>query len=500
VLAALAAAVALFYVATSPGYGLFRDELYYLACGQHLGLGYVDHPPLIGWIAALVHATLGDAPWALRLLPALAAGGCVWLVGALVAELGGGRFAQVLAGVCVGLAPVLSALFSYLSMNAFDALAWSAAWWLFARVLVRPTTRTWIVLGVVLGVGLENKISVLFLGAGLAAGLLAGRRWDLLRTRGPWLCAGLAVLLFVPHLVWQAQHGWPTAEFIHNARAHKMVALAPFDWMAEQVMMMNPFAAPLWIAGVGYLLLAGSMRRFQPLGVAFVTVLAVLIVGKGKGYYAAPAYAPVFAAGALALERLAVRGATAVRAAAVVLVVAGLAIGVPLAKPLLPVPTFLRYQAALGVAPGSSGERHDAGRLPQFFADMHGWPELVATVARVYAALPPEERAVACVFGEDYGQAGAIDVLGRAYGLPYAIAGHNSYWLWGPRGCTGQVIIVIGGNLDELQRQFERAELAATHVCKDDLCMPYENHKPIHVARGLRVPLATVWPRVKHYD
>jgi hypothetical protein len=495
----IAGLTALLHLVTARGYGYFRDELYYLACGDHLGLGYVDHPPLIGLVAAAVRATLGQSLLALRLLPALSAGATAWITGAIAAELGGGRFAQGLAAGCMALSPVVLSLCSYLSMNAFDLLLWASAWWLFTRLLHGGATRAWLALGAVLGVGLENKISALFLVFGLGVGLVASRRWDTLRTRGPWLAAAVAALLFAPHLAWQGQHGFPTLEFMHNARAFKMQELAPADWLLEQVLQMNPLAAPIWLAGLAYLLSERDARPHRPLGVAFLTVIAVLLVGKGKSYYAAPAYVPLFAAGGVAWERwLATRWRTAGRATLATLVVAGGGIGLPLARPVLPVETLLRYQAALGLRPGTSGERHEPGRLPQFFADMHGWPELAATVGGVYQALPEAERAAACVFAENYGQAGAIDVLGRAHGLPRAIAGHNSYWLWGPRGCTGALVIVIGSERARLEQIFERVEQGATFTC--ELCMPYESHKPIWVGRRARAPMTELWPEVKHYN
>ncbi len=511
----LAGLTTLLHVATAQQYGYFRDELYYLACGEHLGFGYVDHPPLIGVVAAGVRATLGESLLALRLLPALAAGATVWLTGALAAELGGRRFAQALAATCAALAPVILGLCSYLSMNAFDLLLWASAWWLFARLLGRDArrdpahapgrdaTRSWLALGAVLGVGLENKLSVLMLGLGIFVGLLAARRWTILRTRGPWLAAVVAVLLFVPHVVWQVQHGWPTLEFMANARANKMVALAPLDWLLEQVLQMNPLAAPVWLAGLAVLVRAPWARAHRPLGMAFLTVAVVLLVGKGKGYYSAPAYLPLFAAGGVAWERWTqswthARRRTAGRLAAFTLVVAGGVLAAPLARPILGAGALVRYQAALGEEPSSSGERQEIGRLPQFFADRHGWPELVATVGSVHRALPEAERRVACVFAENYGQAAAVDVLGRAHGLPRAIAGHNAYWMWGPGTCTGEVMLVIGARRETLERVFERVELAATHTC--GLCMPYENDKPIWVARGPRAPLTALWPEVKHYD
>jgi hypothetical protein len=180
----------------------------------------------------------------------------------------------------------------------------------------------------------------------------------------------------------------------------------------------------------------------------------------------------------------------------VLLVLVSGAVSAPLAKPMLPTDTYLRYTAALGMAP-SIGERHEMGRLPQHFADMHGWPELASNLAKVFHALPQADRALACIFVQNYGEAGAVDVLGAPLGLPRAISGHNSYFLWGPRGCTGEVIIALGGDRHGYEEWFATVEQAAIHTCVD--CMPYENNLPIWVLRRIRVPLAETWPRVKHF-
>jgi hypothetical protein len=282
-----------------------------------------------------------------------------------------------------------------------------------------------------------------------------------------------------------------------NATREKNVSMPPLVYLREQVIQMSALAAPLWAAGLAALLTGRRFRVFRPIGWAYLAVLAVMLATNAKPYYLAPAYMALWAAGAVALE--AVRGAVAgpvLRAGAVLLVVVSGALSAPLAKPLLPTDAYLRYTAVLGMTP-SVGERHEMGRLPQHFADMHGWPELAANVARVFDALPAADRARACIFAQNYGQAGAVDVLGARLGLPRAISGHNSYYLWGPRGCTGEGVIALGGDRHGYEELFATVEQAATHTCVD--CMPYENNLPIWVARGARVPFHEIWPRVKRF-
>ena len=484
-------------VATFRGYGYFRDELYYLASAEHLGFGYVDHPPLIGLVAWVIRSTLGDSLFAVRLLPAIAHAATAALAARLAREMGGARYAQFLAALAAVLAPIYVGLCGFLSMNAFDLVFWAALWLIVARILRTGAASLWLAFGLVAGLGLQNKISVLFLGFGVVAGLALARRWQAFRSWQFWAGGALAGLIFLPHLVWQWHYGWPTLEFMANATREKNVSMPPLAYLAEQVVQMSALAAPLWVAGLGALLAWRRFGAFRPIGWAYLAVLAVMLVSSAKPYYLAPAYTALFAAGAVWLE--AVRRPVAgllIRAAAVVLVVVSGALSAPLAKPILPTDAYLRYTAAIGLAPGV-GERHEMGRLPQHFADMHGWPELAASLAGVYHALPPADQARACIFVRNYGEAGAVDVLGAPLGLPRAISGHNSYFLWGPRGCSGEVVIALGGDRHGYEELFATVEQAAMHACTD--CMPYENNLPIWVLRGLRVPFDQVWPRVKRF-
>jgi 4-amino-4-deoxy-L-arabinose transferase-like glycosyltransferase len=498
----MAAATLLFHLLTIRGYGYFRDELYYLACARHLDWGYVDHPPLVAAITAAARALFGDSLFAIRLLPAVAAGATVLLTAAIARTLGGSRFAQATAALAALLAPIYLGLFSYLSMNSYDILAWAACFLLVAKILRGGDPRLWLAFGAVAGLGLENKISVLFLGFGLVVGLVASRRFEPFRSRWFWLGGLVAGLLFLPHVLWQVAHGWPTLEFMDNARRFKMVAFAPGDFLAQQALLPGPFALPLWLAGLGFFLFARAGRPFRPFGWAYLAVLAVILGTHGKPYYVAPAYTVLFAGGGVALERWIStwRRPTAAKiaqTAALALLLLGSLPPVPFAKPILSEDTFVRYAAALGRQPATD-ERHEMGRLPQFFADMHGWPELAASVAQVYRQLPESERSRACILGRNYGQAGAIDLFGPAQGLPAAISPHNSYFLWGPRDCSGETTIAIGYGRDRLEGLFQSLEPAAVFHCAD--CMPYEDGKTIWVARGPRQPFAGIWRELKSFN
>ncbi len=498
-LLALPAVKLLVHLAAMGGYGYFRDEFYYLACSRELAWGYVDQPPLSLLLLWLARNLLGESLFALRLLPALAGAATVLLVGLMARELGGGRFAQALAMVAAIAAPIYLALNHIFSMNAFDVLLWALAAYLLIRILGGGEARLWLALGVVLGLGLENKISVLWLGFGLAVGLLATPERRRLASRWPWLALAISSLLFVPHLLWQVAHGWPTLEFMANATGQKMAGVAPLEFLSGQILVMNPATLPVWLAGLAFFFAHDGGRRYRLLGWTYLAVFLLLMAsGTARANYLAPAYTWLFAGGGVAIEGwLARLGWPLVKEALVTLVVAAGVVLAPFGLPILPVPTYVAYADALGIAPRTD-EKKELAELPQHYADMHGWEAMVATVAEVYQRLPPEDQARAVIFGQNYGQAGAVDLLGKEHGLPPAVSGHNNYWLWGPRGRDGSVVILIGGNPERLAEVFEEVERAATIEC--GYCMPYENHQPVWVARRMKLPLAEFWPRLKHFD
>jgi len=348
----------------------------------------------------------------------------------------------------------------------------------------------------VLGLGLLNKLSVLWLGVGIGLGLLLTPHRHLLATRWPWIGAGVAAVVILPHLVWQAVWGFPTVEFVRNATALKMVSHGAAEFLANQLLLMNVTALPLFLAGLAGGIFMPQLRRWAILPIIFLAVLATLLVsGSSKGYYLAAAYPFAIIPGAVALEVILARGwwRRAGWLYALVIVLAGLAVA-PLAIPLLPQEDFIAYWRKLGVAPAEE-ERSRSGELPQHFADMHGWQEMAANVANAYASLSAEEKEKCVVYGQNYGHAAAIDVLGRKHGLPRAISGHNSYWLWGPGQWTGEVIIVIGGDQHEMARVFRSVVQAGTTDAP--YAMPYERNLPIYVCRGLTVPLSDLWPRLR---
>jgi len=482
------------------GYSYFVDELYYLACARHLAWGFVDMPPLFPAIVAAIHATLGDSLLALRLLPALAGAALVLMTGLMARDLGGRRFAQGIAALAVLVAPIWLALHSIDTMNALDQLFWTGCAWILLRIVRDDRPQLWLLFGAVAGVGMLDKHSMAFFGVAVAAAVLLTPERRALRSRWLWLGALLAGLIFLPNLVWIVQHHFPHFEMLANVkREGRDVSLNPLQFMVQQVLLMNPLTLPLWLGGLAWLLLDREGRRYRVLGIAWLGVMAEMLLLDGRPYYPAPAYPMLLAAGGVGLERwLAAplwRRWRAVKPVYAALLALSGAVLAPLFTPLLPPETLVRYSRAIGMSQPRI-ENHRLGPLPQLMADRFGWQEMAAEVARIYRSLPPADRARAAIFGQNYGQAGAIDLFGPALGLPPAISGHLTYYLWGPRGYTGDVMIVLDDERPTLERLFRSVELAG-HV-QHPYSMPYE-HFDVFVCRGLRQPMAALWPRIKKY-
>jgi hypothetical protein len=498
VLLSLAAVKLLLHFAASGRYGYFRDELYYIACGWHLAWGYVDQPPLVGILARLSRGLLGDSLFAIRFLPAVAGAAVVFLTGWIAHALGGRKFAQFLAALAALFAPAFLAFDSFFSMNAFEPLFWTLCVALVIRIVKGADPKLWLAVGVIGGIGVLNKYPILAFGLCLVVALLLTPARRVLWSR--WILVGglTALAIALPNFLWQWQHHWPQIETVRNAQELKNVLVSPGHFLLEQVLFLHPVALPVWLAGLYWLLVSRRGREFRFLGWTFLLFLALVMAFRGKTYYILPAYPMLLAAGGVAIEEWTqMPGRRWIAPAyASLLVIAGL-ITLPFGVPVLSVQTFLRYQEILPLTKPVKTERDANGPLPQLYADMQGWDNMVATVARVYHGLPPEEQAECAILSGNYGEAGAIDLLGKSYGLPEAISGHNNYYLWGPRAYSGEAVISLGVSYQLLEQLFGEVQPAAT--ISNPYAMPVENHLPVYICRKPKAPLAQMWPKLRYY-
>ncbi len=478
----LAAGKVAFQLLTADLYGAHRDEFYYLESGHHLAWGYVDNPPLVPVLYRLQEAAFGHSVVALAAVPAVLGGVYVVLAACLAAELGGGRGAQGTAAVVAWLGPIFLTTSHFLSTVSLDLVVWALASWLVLRMVRTGDTRYWLAVGAVCGIGLLTKDTVLVWVGSAGVGLLLTPQRALLRSR--WLAAGvaLALVLAVPNLVWEATHHWATLEFLRTLRAEN-AATDLVQFVPLQLAVVTLVGTVVWVAALVALGRRPEWRSQRWLAYGYATAFALLWALGGKGYYLGSWYLPLVALGAVVVEqRWSVRTRRLLVAG---LVVSGLATA-PLFTPVLPPRT--------AVAAGLDTANKDLG-------GMLGWPSVVDRIARVVRALPAGERGTVVLLTQDYSEAGAVDFYGPALGLPPAISGHNSFWLWGyGHPAPGAVVVAVGLSASFVHRYWASATDVATLGAGGPPIDPQERGAAVWVCRDQRVPWPTLWPATRHYD
>jgi 4-amino-4-deoxy-L-arabinose transferase-like glycosyltransferase len=492
-------------VGSKAPYGWFIDELYYRACSARLDWGFVDHPPASIAVLAATRAVFGDSLLASRFLPALSAAAGALTSSVLAARLGGGRFARGLATASVLSSPVVLIFGSFFSMNALELLLWPLAAIALSTAMERGG-RAWLVVGALLGLAISNKHTSGAFGAALAVGTLFGperREW---RSRWPWLGVLVASTIVAPNIAWQVANGWPSLEFYRSAQLLKNIDTPPLRVLAHQVLVTGPGAAPLAVLGV-----AASLRDRAPgrrvLGIAFVTLLGGLALSRSSRFERlAACYPIVLAFGAVALERFARGGWRWLRPVVCIGIALSAAAFLPIALPVLRPEQAASYAATLGLVPPI--EKNRTGTLPQWLADRLDWRELVADVARVYHALPPEMRGqVRWLLTPSYGEAGALELWGPSLGLPPVLSNHNSYFLWSQAalrsGTTASTEnapawLSVGFSSQMLDAYFEHVSVLGSVRCEH--CVDWRRERPIALARLPRAPLERLWPELEHFE
>jgi hypothetical protein len=488
-LIAIAAAVIVLHAVTNQHYGFHRDELATVDDARYLAWGYVAYPPLTPFIAHIAFALFGPSLVGLRFFASLAQGIAIVFTGCMARELGGARAAQVLAALATTIAPIslaAGALFQYVT---FDYLWWVLAAYFMIRLLKSEDQRWWLAIGAVIGLGMLTKYTIGFLAAGISVGVLLtpARRY----LKSPWLWGGVAlsVAIFLPNMIWQIRHNFISLDFLNSIHARDIRIGRTKNFLVEQLFVpANPFTIPIWATGLVYYF-SRSGKRYRTVGWMFVLVFVLFLVARGRGYYMAPAYPMLLAAGAVAWEqRLA--GASASRARLRQAIQwSAIAVGAVIAIALVvPIPTV-----------GSAWWKI-SDKVQDDWREEVGWRELVKEVAQARDSLPADERAGARILTGNYGEAGAIDLFGAAYGLPVAISGVNSYWQRGYGDPPPQTLIVVGLPREFLTRYFESCELAG-HVTNRYGVLNEETreHPDIFVCRGLREPWPEFWKQFRYY-
>jgi len=485
-------------------YGYFRDEFDYMSCGDHLGWGYVDQPPLIPFLIHVCRALLGDSLRSIRFIPALASSLLIVQTAAIARELGGRRYALVLSAVCALIAPQYLSNGSLLGTNCLEPSLWMGCAYFAILAIKRNDPRYWLWFGVVAGFGLEEKYSIALFGLGIVVGLLLTEQRRVFLNKWIWLGGLAALLIFLPNVLWNIKYDWPFVQLMRAIRAEgRDVVLGPFPYFFQQTLLVNPLTAPIWLAGLFALLFSMRLKPYRALGWCYLVCYTVFFVLHGKNYYLAPVYPMLLAAGAVVIESAIDRRANARPAVlwlkpAITLVL--LASGVHLAPVVVPILSpdgFLAYTKYLPFKLPVMEHSHARAALPQWYSDQFGWKEIVDEAAVAWNRIPAAERPGCGIFAQNYGQAGAIDFFGRRYGLPPALSGHQTYFLWGPRNYSGNCLIVLDDSREALEGFFERVEYVGKSA---DNPYALERELPVFLCHGPKFgSLAELWPRLKKW-
>jgi 4-amino-4-deoxy-L-arabinose transferase-like glycosyltransferase len=481
-------------------YGYFIDEFYYLACADHLRLGYVDHPPLSIFLLWLVRGILGDSLLALRLVPALAGSLSLMVVGNIARRLGANSFGQVLAAGAMMIGLVYQVMFSYFSMNALSILLWAVGFSILVRIERENEPRWWLAFGIVAGLGLLNKHTFILFPIGLFVAMLLTPARRHLASRWLWLGCMIALLLVLPNLIWQMINGWPSIEFYRNADLYKNVLTPPLHVLLYQILAVNPGALVVWVAGLFFLLVSKRGQPVRHLGWIYIVLLSLMIISQNsRPDRIGGAYIILLASGGTFLSTLCA-GSSLVWlrwAMSSILVITGLAL-VPLALPLLSVNATATYAATMGIVPQIEQSEAAKPQLPLWIGYRIGWELFVDDIEAVASEIDPAELQKTVILVPTYGQAGAIELLGRGRELPPVFATQNNYFHWGPPPDSTDVAIIAGFSEETVRWLFGEADVVRIHDC--NYCISWRDDLPIWIARNPKSLLKDVWSQLRHYE
>jgi 4-amino-4-deoxy-L-arabinose transferase-like glycosyltransferase len=472
-------------------YGYFRDELYYIISGtQHLSLGYVDFPPFIAYVAALLNLISKDSLISIHIIPALNEGLLVFVSGMISRELGGGRKAQILTAIATLVSLDLLAFGSLLSPDSFDSLWWSLLAYIVIRVIRRKESKLWIMAGLVVGIGMLTKLTIIFFVGALFISMLAfpaSRKY----LRSKWFVVGgvLAILFVIPMIYWNSVHGWPMIQFYLEFRGD-VSGGGPLTFFTTQLLGISLLNVPVFILGLYFYLGAKEGSELRAFGLAYLLLYAFMTILNMKTYYLMPAYPMLFAAGAILIEKSFIARKGSLRwfgsTSYVIALITVASLLAPLAMPILSPPTIINSYGA---------SNYQASPLP----DRYGWEYMASNLSEAVDALPPSIKNEACIFTSNYGEASAVNFFGKSLGLPKAISGQNNYYIWGPGLCTGQVLITVGVSLSTIQQVFKNVSTLTTINCQ--YCISYEQSLPVYLCMNPNfTSLAAEWSGTRDYS
>ncbi len=482
-------------------YGYFIDEFYYIACAANPALGYVDHPPLAPFLLMVFKLFFGASVYSIRILPALAAAAAVFFTGILTKEIGGNKFAQLLAACSFAAMPVTIAFGGFYSMNAFEPFFAVLLLVIVVRIIKSGNTKLWIYAGIIMGIGVMNKHTFGVFIIAILFALILSAKWKLFFNR--WFVFGglIAFIIFLPNIIWQILNGFPSLEFYRNISVDKNVYTPPVDFIMGQVIQMSPSTVPMWLAGTFYLLFSKQLKDFRFLAFLFAGLfLFMMLSGTSRSDRLAFAYPAAFAGGAVCFANLLNRfNVSWPRYVFIVFLFSGLALAIPLITPYFSYQTAKAYTELLGF--NTEIEKGKKPPISQLLADRIGWEEKVRLVVKAYNSLLPEEKNLSLIAGDNYGQAGAIELYGKDLKMSPVVSSHNNYYLWSKERLKNKSILLQVGKesyVNGLKEVFDSVVIFPGKF-SNSFVSPHENNLVVIICRGPKIPFIDMLEGSKNF-
>lgn len=487
--------------AFNKSYTYFIDELYYIACANRPAFGYVDHPPLAPFILTLFQIPFGDSVYALRFLPALASSAAVVMTGILTRELGGGKTAQLISAAAVLSVPVLLAFGGFYSMNAFEPLLTLIIFYLLIRMIKSGEYKRWIGIGVVIGLGIMNKHTFVLIALFVIISILLSQHRRILFNKYFLYSCLIALLMVVPNIIWQIQNNFPTLEFYRNITVRKNVYTPPVPFILGQILNFSPASMLIWLPGFIYFLFSRSYRQYRFIAIFFlISFLFFMFSGTSRSDRLSFVYPIIFTAGGIFWESITNKKYfNWVVYPLIILLLTGTALALPVILPYFNYEKVKAHTEFLGL--NTELERGKKPPLPQLIADRIGWKEKADMVGAAFNTLSAEEKARTIVAGENYGQAGALELYDKNFGFPLVASGHNNYYLWSKGRLHGNILLQLGSEdtYNGLKQEFD-----SVYVFPAEFSSPYvsshENNLRAYICRGPKISTAQMLENGKDFN
>jgi len=468
-------------------YGFHRDELLHLSVSEHLAWGYFEFPPFIAFVGKIAHFVFGYSLSGIRLFSTLAGIGILITCCLIAKELGGKRYAVLLAGVAVLAFVPFYRNHLLFQPVAFDQFFWTLGFYFLVKYFNTKEVRYLIFLGIAFGIGLMNKYTILVWGFGLFIGLLFYENGKLFKNKWLYISGIISFLIFVPNIIWQWNHDFPVLLHLQKLKESQLDGNGTFDFALEQLKL--PFTLTISLIGLYAYFFDSDLKKYKTFGVATVVVFLSMWMMQSKAYYFFAIYPILFAAGAVKIEKLLQRKPKWNYAVAAVLILPGIPF-IPGAIPILPISTYVRY---LDLKPEENGRVI----ITDDFADMFGWEEQVEVVDSLYHSFSLKDREKCMIWAENYGEAGAIEILGEKYNLPSPVSSHGSFWSWGAGNTKAEICISIGNEKNAVERVFHDFKLVK--IIKHKYAIGEENNIPLYICRNPKIDIKQNWKSLEKH-